>query len=115
MLSCRKDDFKLKANEGDLVGNWINPEYKDSLMMLEKSAALKPNVYGISFKADGKLVERKIDGWCGTPPVVYKDYEGTWTSQDSFITIEVGYWGGMAVSQWTIISVSGKRLTVIRK
>ena len=112
MLSCKKDDVKLNENQDNLIGNWINPEYTDSLIVLEKSGTLKLNEYGISFKADGKLIERKINGWCGTPPVVYSDYEGTWTKQDSLISIEVGYWGGTSVYKWIIISVAGNKLKV---
>ena len=112
ILSCKKDDVKLNENQDNLIGNWINPEYTDSLMIFEKSGTLKLNEYGISFKADGKLIERKINGWCGTPPVVYSDYEGTWTKQDSLISIEVGYWGGTSVYKWIIISVAGNKLKV---
>ena len=112
MLSCKKDDVKLNENQDNLIGNWINPEYTDSLMILEKSDTLKLNEYGISFKADGKLIERKINGWCGTPPVVYSDYEGSWTKQDSLISIEVGYWGGTSTYKWIIISMAGNKLKV---
>jgi hypothetical protein len=115
LLSCTKDLLKPDGNQDDLVGNWIHPEYRDSLMILEKSETLNLNEYGIYFKTNGKLVERKIDGWCGTPPVVYKDYDGTWSKQDSLISIEVGFWGGIATYNWIIISVSGNKLTVLRE
>ena len=112
MLSCKKDDVKLTEKQFNIVGNWINPEYQDSLVILEKSNILKLNEYGISFKADSMLVERKNSGDCGTPPITYGDFNGTWSQKDSIILIHVGYWGGTAVYKWKIISVGNNKLIV---
>jgi hypothetical protein len=112
MQSCKKDEVKVNLSQDNLVGNWINPVYKDSLIILEKSESLKVNQYGICFKADGKLVERKNIGWCGTPPVSYSDYDGTWSKQDSTVTVNVGYWGGASVYKLIIFSLSENKLTV---
>lgn len=115
MLSCKKDDVILNENQHNLIGNWVNPEYTDSLMILEKSETLKLNEYGISFKTEGKLIERNFAGWCGTPPAAYSDYEGTWTRNDSSIAIEVGYWGGRVAYKWIIISIGDHKLTVEKR
>lgn len=115
MPSCKKDEVKLNLSEGNLTGNWINPDYQDSLIVLEKSVSLKSDEYGISFKADSTLVERKNSGDCGTPPIVYGDFNGRWSVKDSAILIHVGYWGGTAFYRWKIISVTGEKLIVKRE
>jgi hypothetical protein len=114
MPSCKKDDDKSNIDQFNLIGNWINPDYQDSLIILEKSNSLKINEYGISFKADSTLLERKNSGDCGTPPIVYADFEGSWMQQDSVIHINVGYWGGTAVYKWKVISVNDSKLIVKR-
>lgn len=115
MPSCKKDEVKLDLNQDKLVGSWINPVYQDSLIILVRSDSLKVNQYGICFKEDGKLLERKNIGWCGTPPVSYSDYEGTWSKQDSTVTVNVGYWGGTSVYKLIIFSLSENKLTVVQK
>jgi hypothetical protein len=95
-----------------LVGNWINPIYIDTLVTFEWSEKLIENQYGISFQADNKLLERKINGWCGTPPITTADYNGTWMKNDSIINISVGYWGGTADYTWKIISITKSKLVI---
>ena len=67
--------------------------------------SLKKNAYGFGFKTGHSFVERKNEGWCGTPPVTLKDFQGTWAKHDSLIDINVPYWGGTAHYQWKIISL----------
>jgi hypothetical protein len=79
-----------------------------------KSNKLKENEYGILFKSNGKLTERKNSGWCGTPPISYADFNGYWEEHNSIIEIKVDYWGGLADYQWKIISVDNDILTVYK-
>jgi len=53
-------------------------------------------------------------GWCGTPPIAYSDFDGTWNKKDSVIKITVAYWGGLADYQWKVISVDNNNLTIYR-
>jgi hypothetical protein len=42
-----------------------------------------------------KLIDLKNAGWCGTPPISDKNYEGTWESIDGkLIKINTEYWSG---------------------
>lgn len=88
------------------------PEYNDTVFTVDRSYSLIDNAYGFAFKSDGVFVERKNAGWCGTPPITYADFEGTWTVVDSKIIITVAYWGGTADYQWKIISIDSKELKI---
>lgn len=95
-----------------LTGYWVNPQITDSVTTYERSLKLKDNDYGMAFKSGGVFVERKNSGWCGTPPISYADYEGSWTENDSIINITVGYWGGLSNYRWKLIAVDDNALTV---
>lgn len=110
LASCRKDHNDFSLTEG-LTGCWINPRYNDSTIVYERAAEFNQGP-GIIFKEDGNLVERKNAGFCGTPPVTYADYEGTYTVNDSVISISVGYWGGSTESAFRLIFVDQNSLTV---
>jgi hypothetical protein len=111
-ISCDSDN-EVKMQDSDLLtGNWINPVAVDTLMKYERADTLKSNDYGFSFKEGQKFVERKNAGWCGTPPISYADFEGTWSVNDSVISITVDYWGGVANYEWKIINIDNNFLTV---
>lgn len=115
ILSACEETIEPRFNNSDpLIGSWINPHYSDTLWQFEKANTLQDDSPGITFKADGLLIERKNAGWCGTPPITYANYDGTWTRNDSLIRITVDYWGGKADYQWKIISMDDRTLTVYR-
>lgn len=116
-LSC--EDDLLKSNEasentgGYLIGNWINPQYTDTIITFQKADTLKNQDYGFSFRLPDQFTERKNSGWCGTPPISYADFEGTWNQHDSILDIQVAYWGGKADYKWKILSLDGEKLTLV--
>lgn len=116
-ISCEKNDADNNITKTNPIiqGSWINPIYNDSTIILEKSNDLKSNDYGIAFKDDGLLVERKNSGWCGTPPISYSDFNGTWAIKDSVIQISVDYWGGKADYIWKIVSIDNYKLRIIKR
>lgn len=107
--SCeRVEEFNLSV-----VSVWINPQYNnDSIITFERSNKFPENDYGIEMKANGILKERKNIGWCGTPPVAYGDYNGTWNIKDSIIYIKAPFWGGEETKEWKIISINDEKLIV---
>jgi len=116
IVACKKDnEAKPIVSNNKLIGYWLNPVYADSTVTYGRVSELKDKSYGIVFKADGTCVERKINGWCGTPPVTYSDYNGTWTMADSVISIKVGYWGGVASYTWKLKSVTNDSLKIVIK
>jgi hypothetical protein len=101
-----------RLHSDDIIGSWTNARVEGEVITLERKD--KPeNEYTITFREGGKLTERKNAGWCGTPPVSYADFEGTWQQTDSLINIEVGYWGGREQYRWIILSVDRKNLSYI--
>lgn len=112
-FSCDKDSNNAANIDPAILGSWINPNYDDSIIVLERSKKLKDADYGIEFKEDGSLIERKNSGWCGTPPIHYSDFKGTWSVENSLIRISVDYWGGKAEYEWEIESIDSNKLTVI--
>jgi hypothetical protein len=110
--SCEKDPSPFIDDSDLLIGYWDNPVGMDTLVRYERAAGLKENAYSLGFKAGHAYVERKSDGFCGTPPVTLKDYSGTWSRQDSMIDITVAYWGGISHYRLKIIVLDRNSLTV---
>ena len=114
LFACEKDFETPGPDNNLLIGSWTNPRYDDSIVAYERSESLVDNEYSFSFKVDYTFVERKNAGWCGTPPISYADYEGTWGLNDSVIEISVGFWGGTADYQWKILSLDNEVLKIKR-
>lgn len=111
-ISCEKDAGPSIDDSDLLLGYWSNRVVTDTLFRFERTGGLAKNIYGFQFKTGHSFVERKSAGFCGTPPVILNDYEGTWSRQDSLIDIEVPYWGGMEHDQWKIISLNSSSMTI---
>jgi len=112
LVSCQKEELEVNTETPDLIGNWINPIYIDTLVTYEKANGLIENQYGICFKDGNKLIERKINGWCGTPPVTTADYEGSWIRNNSTVEIAVGFWGGTAKYTWKVVELNKTKLVI---
>ncbi|GAB3419059.1 hypothetical protein [Niabella aquatica] len=120
--SCSKNNDSLPVQEEitggehvdakQLLGNWTPKEYKDETTVYEKTANLKANQYGYMLKAGGKLTARSNAGWCGTPPIITNDYEGTWTLEHNILTINGLYWGGKVIEKWEVMAVSATSLSL---
>jgi hypothetical protein len=112
LLSCSKDDTKID-DSNLLLGVWVYSDYKANSAVYTRSSEFADN-HCYKFNSNGTLVERKNSGWCGTPPISYADYEGTWSIQnDTIITIKVDYWGGVTTYSLDIESVNENTLEVI--
>lgn len=111
-ISCENEPELKSENSALLAGSWTTPVYEDSIHIFTRATSLKENDYGLTFKADNQFVERKIAGWCGTPPVAYSDYMGTWTEVDSTLYISSFFWGGTVHYQWKIVSLNNQHLVV---
>ena len=110
--ACKKSEESINTNPETLIGNWVLPVYNDATTTFARANSLMDNDYGISFQNNGKLIERKNAGWCGTPPITYADYEGNWSGNDSIINIAVGYWGGTSEFTWKIVTLDNNHLTI---
>lgn len=111
-LSCMDQGQTEEMDRHFLVGNWTNFEYERETFTMEKSKNLETNVYGYSFRNDGTLIQRSNSGWCGTPPVVTSDFQGTWKVLGEEIIIEAKYWGGISIQTWKVTPLSNKTLRI---
>jgi len=114
LFSCEKELELLIQNSDELMGSWTNQVVNDTIMEFTKADSLNNNDYGFEFKPNQVFIERKNSGWCGTPPIAYADFEGTWQRQDSILIIIVEYWGGTADYKWEISSVDENRLKIYK-
>ncbi len=93
-LSCEELSTWPSHSE-QLYGAWISDTTENDIYVMKKSAGLDSNNYGFIFYSNGHFLNRSNAGWCGTPPISYKNYDGKWKARsDSMIHINVGYWGG---------------------
>ncbi len=113
LAQCTPDQLNEEfPDDNPIIGCWINPAYDAEMTIYERGSSLPDDAPGICFKADGTLIQNKNAGWCGTPPITYGNFDGTWTLEDSILTMNVDSWNGYYESLWELISVDGETLTL---
>jgi hypothetical protein len=119
MFSCEKDIMETGAlgENAGIVGTWVEEIDltlpTDGVTTLNRSEDFDPDRYGFSIHEDGTFIERKNAGWCGTPPISYDNFEGTWEPlSDSLLDITVAYWGGTLTYQMRIVSFEADKLRI---
>ncbi len=113
LFSCIENEDLSAFTSGPVpVGNWSNLEFQENGLVMEKVNQLQENTYGYRFLSDGKLVHRANSGFCGTPPIVTADYEGTWVRDGDILTLTAPFWGGTQIQEWKITSATGSTLLV---
>ena len=114
-ISCEKelvDTEALGENEG-IIGTWIENGYEEDVTLLHRGDRLDPSKYGFTIEENGTFIERKNAGWCGTPPIAYENFEGSWVAlSDSLVEVTVGYWGATMTYQMRIVSLGGEDLRI---
>jgi hypothetical protein len=115
--ACEKEEekFTLKSSEDLLVGHWSDQQYRDTIEIFTRKVNLPEDEFGFSLYPDGSILERKNSGWCGTPPISYGDFNGTWSREnDSVVAVEVDYWGGKMKYKMEIRKLSETKLEVLK-
>ncbi|WP_114749807.1 hypothetical protein [Pleomorphovibrio marinus] len=113
LFSCMENEDPLALTSGPVpVGNWSNLTYQENGLAMERVNQLQENTYGYRFLSNGKLIHRSNSGWCGTPPIITNDYEGTWKMDGDIIHFSADFWGGTQTQEWKITSTSGNTLQV---
>jgi len=101
---------KLNVSE-DLIGTWVFEEYEDDITVMQKLSGLDSSKYGFIIYNNGKFLERKNSGFCGTPPISYANFEGTWEAEtDNELKIIVDFWGGIINCKMQIVSLTETEL-----
>ncbi|HBC78188.1 MAG TPA: hypothetical protein DEO60_13680 [Bacteroidales bacterium] len=92
-IGCSKDNIQIDPGNL-LIGTWNYSDYNENDNVFIRSNEFTEN-HCYKFNSDGTMTEKKNSGWCGTPPISYAEYPGTWNIiNDTLIQISVGYWGG---------------------
>jgi hypothetical protein len=120
LVACEKDVASVEdlGENASIIGTWvevpaINTTPGEYITRLERREDLDEHLYGFVLAEDGTFLERKNVGWCGTPPITYGNFEGTWTAlSDSLLDIVVDYWGGVMTYQMRIVEVDTDSLSV---
>jgi hypothetical protein len=114
-VSCEKESMELDALGSDtgIVGTWVVDGQKGDTILLQSRGGLDNEKYGFTINDDGSFIEMKNSGWCGTPPIAYDSFEGSWEAvSDSLLDITVAYWGGMMTYQIRIVSLDAEELAI---
>ncbi len=115
LTACESDMAELEdlgSNSG-IVGTWVEDTLRGDTLLFQRARKLDEVKYGFTIGDDGSFLERKNAGWCGTPPITYENFEGTWDAvSDSLLDIKVAYWGGMMTFQIRIISMEEEKLAI---
>ncbi|WP_323027843.1 hypothetical protein [Gelidibacter japonicus] len=114
-IGCENDSNSILIDESDmLIGYWINPVYSDSGTTFERANRFKDDGYGVAFLTENISLERS-SGWCGTPPLIFADFQGKWKKNDSIITITIDNGlGGVMDNHWKIKTLDEKHLVIER-
>jgi hypothetical protein len=103
---------KTKINN-DLYATWVFSKHENQIHEYVKGSNFIEDRPGIKFKRNGEIIKRQNVGWCGTPPVTYDNYPGSWTSiSDNSINITYEYWGGTGNQNWKIIDLTNQTLKI---
>ena len=115
MISCEKESMEMDAlgSNASIVGTWVEDGQQGDTLFLQRSGDFDNQKYGFTINDDGSFIERKNSGWCGTPPISYDNFEGSWEAvSDSLLDITVAYWGGMMTYQIRIVSLDAEELAI---
>jgi len=109
---CSKDKIQIEP-DNLLIGIWIYSDFKDNAYMYVRNQDFVDGPC-YRFNSDGTMTERKNSGWCGTPPISYADYPGSWSVlNDTMINVTVGYWGGTINYKLDIETLNSELLKTI--
>lgn len=97
-----------------LVGAWVLHDISAAgLYEYQKTQGLATDKPGWIFKANGTLVDRKNQSFCGFGPIEYQDYEGKWNeSSDTTLRLDTWYWGGRQEYAVELVLVTTDKLLV---
>ncbi|MBN1953109.1 MAG: hypothetical protein JW801_18030 [Bacteroidales bacterium] len=108
--SCEKYSENSSVSEM-LAGKWGQTEALDGMLSYQRLRE-RVDTFDLQFNGDNTLVQRSLAGGCATPPVAYALFDGTWSEQDSLLSITVDYWGGVANYEWKIVALTGDELKI---
>lgn len=112
-FSCEENQETTIYTDNLLLGNWIERVYNntDETITFKRGDKLPEKNYGISFKPEGKYLER-TSGFCGTPPLNYFNVDGTYQLENNIISISTQSYPNKI--SWKIVALSETELVIKR-
>ncbi|MGC9343506.1 MAG: hypothetical protein ACP5E3_12450 [Bacteroidales bacterium] len=110
---CEKEEDSPFISQTDklYIGYWKDKTTTDSTFIFERKSQLADDAYAFGILSDGTFLENKNAGWCGTPPITYAEFEGSWLElKGDTLLIETEYWGGGMSFYMIIKSVTENKL-----
>jgi hypothetical protein len=112
-INNQSNEIIIDLNNSLLIGNWAAANYQDEQIIFTRVNYLPNDSYGILFKKNAIFTERS-SGWCGTPPLTFSDYVGTWEfAEEGLVKITTTSFTGDF--QWRILELSEEKLVVKRE
>ncbi len=111
IFSCESNQIEIES-DNLLLGNWVEPIYDGETTTFKRSNSLQDQSYGVSFKEEGVFIERS-SGFCGTPPLFFSDFEGSFEKENTLIEITTDFFPGNF--NWRILSLTEENLVVKRE
>lgn len=111
LYSCENNEAIIDA-DNLILGNWIEPVYDGETTTFTRGSSLPNDAYGITFKQNGDFIER-TSGWCGTPPLIFSDYKGSFKIDETLVKINTEFYPNSF--QWRIITLTETELIVKRE
>ena len=107
--ACKKGEALLPEGDG-LPGSWSFTKASETssgqwTSIYKRAPGLSKDAPGYSFHSNGKVTVRQNAGWCGTPPITYADYDGSWSRDGDTLYLRHGYWGGEVEVKMLIVDV----------
>lgn len=111
LINCQNSISPLDNSNEPFIGTWVEKEFLTDVRILERTVQLMEDKGGYTFNKDNTLIDRKNSGWCGTPPISYANFNGTWIKVgDDRLRIISEYWGGIDTTEVQIVSVNESEL-----
>ena len=108
LFSCENNETEIDPSNL-LLGNWSHPTYKNETTSFKRTSDLPLEDYGIAFLNNGDFIEHS-SGFCGTPPLVFSDFKGTFTLDDNLVKVNSDYFPNNF--QWEILKLTKNELVV---
>ncbi|MFY0671920.1 MAG: hypothetical protein JXQ87_00865 [Bacteroidia bacterium] len=95
-------------------GTWVQTHYASGKYEFTRSKTFLRQNPGLRFNKNGAMVSRANASWCGTPPITYNNYSGSYSinEKDSTIHAIYDFWGGK-VDQVFLVKLIGKSELVL--
>ena len=114
-FACEEEEIPyIQKNDQLYIGYWEDSGFTDSTNIFKRKKDLAESTYAFAILADGTFLENKNSGWCGTPPINYARYEGSWleVARDTLL-ISTEFWGGNMTFNLIIKYVDEETMEVV--